>query len=71
MFSSLGMILKPIMALNGVKDFQVRFDADRQVVVITGTKSGQGFITEQTFQEIEQGINGETTARPVDMPAGG
>ncbi len=60
----LGMILKPVMLLNGVKDFKIRFDAAREVVVITGTKSGQGFTTEQTFQEIQDSINGTTADHP-------
>jgi len=71
MLKSLGMILKPLMLINGVSDFRIKFDPDRRVVVITGTKSGQDFITEQTFQEIEQGINGQTAAGRPEIPAGG
>ena len=62
---NLGTILKPLMLMQGVKDFRITFNADRQIVEITGTKNGDSFRTEQPFNEIEAAINSQTAADPA------
>ena len=63
---NLGTILKPLMLMQGVKNFKIQFKPADLIVEITGIQNGQPFTTQQTFTELEQAINGTT----ADDPAG-
>lgn len=66
---NLGTILKPLMLMQGINNFQIHFNASRKIVEISGVKIGVPFKTEQTFTELEAAINGETAANPAGSTA--
>ncbi len=52
------MFLKPILLMNGVKDFHIHFDIKNRKIVMTGLRWGEKLLISQTFAEIEMAING-------------
>jgi hypothetical protein len=63
-----GFILKPVLLMNGIRDFQIRLDSGQRTIVLTGTKQGRPFSDTMTFAELENMINGtpETPAAEQD-----
>ncbi len=54
----IGMLLKPMLLINGVHELRIRFDSEQRVIVATGTQYGQAFEYRQSFEELEALING-------------
>ena len=54
----IGMLLKPMLLINGVHDLRIRFDSEQRVIIATGTQHGQAFEYRQSFEELEALING-------------
>lgn len=54
----ISLLLKPILLINGIHDFRIRFDTEQRVVIATGTQYGQAFEYRQSFEELEALING-------------
>ena len=64
------MFLKPILMMNGVRDFKIKFDVENRRIQMIGTKYGEKLDISQTFAEIEAAINGLPVQPGSETPAG-
>ncbi len=67
----MGILIKPMMLLNGIHDLRIKFNIEQAAVTATGTKAGQPFEISHSFQAIEQMINGPAATPGGQAAAGG